>query len=164
MTQHAKNAIRIDCHRGEPVRGGELATKTTRQLRDADRLQQAFLACSLDSARAAKHTVPNIRICNMDRQTEPARYAAQTLQERTEFIQLLGSQPGSLQQIPLLRKHQVRINWCCTNDADELRKLFAAGAEFVLVDRLDPLLDVAAELGIERNRPRFRVKSTVDAE
>ena len=141
------------------LKGGSLlAEKTTRELRITGRLHQAFLACGQESAAAARKIVPDVRVCNMDRKTRPALYVETTLRQKAEFIQLLGRQPGSLEQVALLREHQVRVNWCCTNDPAQLRKLFTAGVEFVLVDEVESMLEVAEEVGIERNKPTFRIK------
>ena len=135
-----------------------LAEKTTRQLSDADRLHQSLLACGHEAAAAAQSITPNIQICNMDRQATPELYAETTLRRQAKFIQLLARRKDNLRQLPLLRKHHVRINWCCTNDSKQLCELFAAGVEFVLVDKVAQMLDAAGDLGIERHRPIYRVK------
>ena len=53
-------------------------------------------------------------------------------------------------------KYPARINFCCANEADFVQRLFEAGTEFPLVDRLEPMLKVANEMGIERLKPVYR--------
>ena len=49
-----------------------------------------------------------------------------------------------------------RFNYCCTNDAETVRKLFEAGVEFALVDNVRSMVEVAAEQGIAPLKPIFR--------
>ncbi|MGI9429943.1 MAG: hypothetical protein ACR2NM_14880, partial [Bythopirellula sp.] len=82
-------------------------------------------------------------------------YAEGTLQYGAEFIQLLSRRPGSLEQIPRLRQHRVKVNFCCTNQCEQLSKLFASGVDFVLVDAVQPMVAQAETLGIERLKPKY---------
>ena len=139
------------------LKGGvQLAEGAAQQLHDSERLHQAFLACDRASAHAAKRIAPEIQICNMERQESPAVYARMTVADRAQFIQLLGRRRGALDQITYLQQHSVRINYCCTNDPEELRLLFAAGVQFPLVDRVGEMLKVAEQLGIRPIRPVLR--------
>jgi len=134
----------------------ELATKAVRQLAVERRLRQSFLACDRASAAAAREVVPDIAICNMDRLQTSEQYVQATIESGARFIQFLGSRPTALDQIGLLNKHQIRVNFCCSNSPETLLKLFDAGVNFVLVDRLDELLRAAEQAGIERLKPVFR--------
>jgi glycerophosphoryl diester phosphodiesterase len=132
-----------------------LAEKTAGELRDSDRLHQSFLACDNQSAQAAKDIVPSIQICNMERQAESDLYAENTLQQGTEFIQLLSRRPKSLAHIPRLRQHRVKINFCCTNQREQLSELLARGVDFVLVEEVKPMVAQAETLGIQRLKPKY---------
>jgi glycerophosphoryl diester phosphodiesterase len=134
----------------------ELARKAARQLAVDRRLQQSFLACDQALAAAAREVVPDIAICNMDRQQTSEQYVKATIESGARFIQFLGSRPTAVDQIGLLHEHQIRVNFCCSNSPETLRKLFEAGVNFVLVDRLDEMLRAAEQAGVERLTPEFR--------
>lgn len=99
-----------------------------------------------------KHDV-NLIINNMNRRPTPAQYIAETIEAGHEFIQLIGDAEPVPQEIEKLKQAGVRINRCCTNDADQLRSWFAAGIDFPLVDDVALGVRVARELGIEGVEP-----------
>lgn len=131
----------------------ELAEKTARRIVAHERLHQAFLACGAKAARAAKQIDPRIKICNMERQANTAAYVDQTIAMKADFIQLLGGKVVDPALTKRLRQRGVRINYCCANEAERVRKLFDAGVEFPLVDKVGGMLKVADQLGIERLQP-----------
>lgn len=134
----------------------DLAERVTKQIVAARRLHQSFLACGVKAARAAKRIDARIKICNMERQGNSLTYVQETIALKSDFIQLYTGKSVDPAHTKLLRKHGIRINFCCANDAAFVRRLFAAGAEFPLVDRLEPMLKVADEFGIERLKPVYR--------
>lgn len=131
----------------------ELAEKVTRRIVAHERLHQAFLACGSEAARAAKQVDPHIKICNMERQGNSLAYVHETIDMNADFIQLWGGKSVDPALTGRLRERGVRINYCCANEAEKVRKLFEAGVEFPLVDRVGEMLKVADQLGIERLRP-----------
>lgn len=133
-----------------------LAEETTRAIVANKRLNQAFLACGTQAADAARAIEPQILICNMDRQGNSREYAERTIELDAEFIQLAGGKGVEPALAALLAEQGVRINYFGTNDADELRSLFAAGVEFPLVDDVAAMMPVAEELGIKRLSPITR--------
>ena len=136
--------------------GADLAERVTRSLVAHDRLHQAFLACGAKATRAAKRVDSRIKICNMERQANSLQYVNETIEMNADFIQLLGGKSVAPAHTKRLRDHGVHINYCCANEADKVRGLFAAGVEFPLVDRVGALLKVADENGIERLKPVYR--------
>ena len=134
----------------------ELAEKVTRRIVAHQRSRQAFLACGSKAARAAKQVDPRIKICNMERQANTPAYVNETIDMNADFIQLLGGKSVDPALTRRLRERGIRINYCCANEAERVRKLFDAGVEFPLVDRVCEMLKVADRLGIERLRPVYR--------
>lgn len=137
----------------------ELAEEVTRRIVAHRRLHQAFLACGADAARAAQQVDPRIKICNMERQANTLAYVNETINMDADFIQLLGGKSVDPAHTKRLREQGVRINYCCANEAEKVRKLFDAGVEFPLVDRVGAMLNVADQIDIERLRPVHRPPS-----
>lgn len=94
-----------------------------------------------------KHEV-RLVVNNMNRRPTPAQYIEETIAEKHDFIQLIGGAEPTPAEIRKLKQAGVRINRCCTGDADQLRSWFAAGIEFPLVDDVALGVRVAEELGI----------------
>ena len=141
-----------------------LAEKAARRIVAHNRLHQAFLACGTAAAGAAKQVDPGIKICNMERQPSSRQYARETIDQQADIIQFLAGQSFDHDVIQVLQKHRVRINYCCANDVRSLQTLFAAGVEFVLVDKVAEMLNAADELGVRRVRPEYRASITVKTE
>ncbi len=136
-----------------------LAAKVAEHLVSQDRLHQAFIACEPNAARAARNVDSRIQVCNMLRREDAHQYARETIDMRSEFIQLLVGHSLNPDVVRPLQQHNVRINFCCAHDAHMLRGLFQSGIQFVLVDRVAEMLEQACQLGIRRQRPVYR-KST----
>jgi len=134
----------------------ELAEKVTKRIVAHSRLHQSFLACGVNAAEAAKRVDGRIKICNMERQGNSLPYVKETIAMKVDFIQLYKGKSVDPAHTKLLKQHGIRINFCCANEADVVRRLFAAGTEFPLVDRLEPMLKVADAMGIERLKPIYR--------
>lgn len=94
-----------------------------------------------------KHEV-RLVVNNMNRRPTPAQYIAETIAQGHDFIQLIGGAEPTAAELAKLKEAGIRINRCCTNDADQLRSWFAAGIEFPLVDDVALGVRVAQELGI----------------
>ena len=130
----------------------QLATKVAQKVVEANRQHQSILACGEAAAESARRVNQQILICNMDRQMTSEQYVNATIDSGADFIQLLGRRPTALNYIARLKEGGIRVNYCCTNDAATLQKLFAAGVEFPLVDRVDDMLRAAEQIGIDRVR------------
>jgi len=133
-----------------------LAEKVARTIVEHDRLHQAFLACGANAANAARQIDPRIQICNMDRQDNSLQYVNETIQNGDDFIQLLGGESVDPDHTKRLGDQGVYINYCCTNEAVQVRGLFESGVEFPLVDRAGAMLRAADAEGIDRLRPIYR--------
>ncbi len=134
----------------------ELATKVTRRIVAHGRLHQSFLACGSAAATAARRIEPGIKICNMERQANSRKYVNETIKAGADFIQLLGGESVDPADTKLLQQRRIRINYCCANAAEKVRKLFEAGVEFPLVDRCRAMLKVADGQRIPRLQPVYR--------
>lgn len=135
--------------------GAELAERVARTIVAGQRLHQAFLACDAAGAAAAKRVAPGIQVCNMERQANSLAYVKATIAMKADFIQLLGGNANPA-HTKLLRERGIRVNYCCTDEAEKVRQLFAGGVEFPLVDRLGDMLRIADEAGVERLQPVYR--------
>ncbi len=136
--------------------GAHLAEQATERIVASERLHQAFLACRGEAARAAKRFDSRVMICNMERQSSLMRYVHETILMKAEFIQLLGSGSIDPDHTKRLRERGIRINYCCANEVDKVRRLLDAGVEFPLVDRVDSMLKIAEQSGIKRLQPVYR--------
>lgn len=136
--------------------GAELAEKVTRELVQQERLHQAFLACGAAAARAAKRVNPAVLICNMQDQGNSRKYVDETIAMQADFIQLFGGDSVDPAHTRLLRAQRIAINFCCSNQAEQVAALFESGVEFPLVDRVSAMLKVSDQVGIARLRPVYR--------
>lgn len=130
--------------KGEP----DLARAAAKEIQRLGRLDQCFLACTVEQIEAARSVVPQIRTCNMSRQTgNRAAYIAKTIELKCEFIQL-HQRDGheNLQgEVEKLHAAGVTVNWFGANDADLMRVLIDAKVDYILTDKLSLCLkEVAA--------------------
>ncbi len=136
----------LNCH----LKGGAaLGAATAKVVVAAGRKHQAFLAATADAAKAAREVVPDILICNMERQGNSADYVENTIASKAQFIQLVGKGEVAAEQIRRLKESHVHINYFQVNTPDGVRQLFEKGVDFPLVNDLPAFLPMARELGIE---------------
>jgi len=134
----------------------ELSGKVARLVAEKGRLHQAFLACNAAVAVKAREAVPEILICNMERQGSASEYVSQTILAKTAFIQLKKSDyPGFAADVQLLKKNGIRVNYFGTDSPEKIKLLFEAGVDFPLVNDIVHTIDVARELNIEPVKPIF---------
>ena len=120
-------------------------TEIAKILIEKKREQQAFVACGRNTALAIKKNHPQILICNMERRgSDVSRYIRETVDWKCEFIQLL--QLGSPEEMEVLKKAGVRINYFSARDAKHFRTLVENGVDFPLVDKTGDFLEIAKEL------------------
>ena len=137
--------------------GEELGRKTAEVIAKQNRFHQAFLACGRSAAKGAKAALPNILICNMDRQSSSGSYVNATLKMKANFIQLCGAvSPEYREYTKNLKKNGVGINYFGTDSPEKLRTLFELGVEFPLVNKIAASMKVATALGIKPAQPVFR--------
>ena len=134
----------------------ELGQRAAEVIAQQGRIHQAFLACGQAASEAAREAIPEILICNMERQDASWEYLRETITMKADFIQLAGPIDPEFQEFAEeLKKHRIRINYFGTDSPDELRTLFKLGIEFPLVNAVGPLMKAAEELGIEALQPTY---------
>jgi glycerophosphoryl diester phosphodiesterase len=125
-------------------------------LKEENRLHQAFLACGAEAAKQAHGVVPEIMICNMDRQEASFDYVNGTIEMDADFIQLRGAiTPEFAEYAKILKENGVRINYYGTDSPDEIKMLFDYGIDFPLANDIITNISVAKEAGIEPVKPVF---------
>ncbi len=136
----------LNCH----LKGGaELGAATAKVIEKTGRKHQAFLAAMGPSSKAARAAVPDILICNMERQGGSMEYAKETILMKAQFIQLLGKGDVPVEAVKLLKDAGVQVNYYHDETAEGLRRQWQAGVDFPLVNDLAPAIPVAREFGIE---------------
>ena len=136
----------LNCHlKGNAALGAATATV----IAQAGRQHQAFLAANAEAAKAARAVVPDILICNMERQDDSMTYAQETIAMKAQFIQLLGKGVVPVEAVKLLNAAGVRVNYYHDETPEGLRRQWQAGVNFPLVNDLAKALPVAHELGID---------------
>lgn len=136
-------SILCNCH----LKGGpEVGAAAARILVEMDRLDHCFLAATVEQAAEARKVAPEIRICNMTRQTAPhTTYVEETIRLGCEFIQLLGSKENLKETVSRLHDHGVTVNFFHGNTESDIRILRDAGVDYILTDELDLCLRILGE-------------------
>lgn len=135
----------LNCH----LKGGaELGEATARAIREKGRLHQAFLAAKTGAATAARAAVPDVLICNMERQSAAADYVRTTIAMKADFIQLAGKGEIDPALVSELDAAGVRVNYFEAKTPEIAKKLFEAGVDFPLVNDLAAFVALARELGV----------------
>ena len=130
----------------------ELGEATARVLISEGRIHQGVIACGNEAASGVKSVSESILICNMERQSDRNEYVQKTIQKNDPFIQLLKKRNDDRLQddIAILRKNKVKINYYFGDTESEVKELFILGADFVLTNKLGQMLTVAEQMGINR--------------
>lgn len=136
----------LNCH----LKGGaELGAATARVIEKTGRKHQAFLAATGPAAKAARAEVPDILICNMERQGDSLEYAKETIAMNAQFIQLLGKGQIPLEAVKMLNNAGVLVNYYHDETPEGLRRQWQSGVNFPLVNDFAAAVPVAREFGIE---------------
>lgn len=118
----------------------EVAVKSAQLIAEMGRLEQCFLATTLENVAAARKVVPEIKTCNMTRQAgNRAAYIDDTIKHGCEFIQLhqRDGHENLTAEVKKLKANGVTVNWFGANDAPLIQLLHEAGVEYILTDKLD---------------------------
>ena len=135
----------LNCH----LKGGAaLGAATAKVIASAARKHQAFLAATADAAQGAREVVPDILVCNMERQGNSWDYVTGTIAMKAQFIQLRGKGEVDAEQIRALKANGVRVSYFQVNTPEGVRQLFEKGVDFPLVNDLAMALPIAREIGI----------------
>lgn len=136
--------------------GAEIGREVAKLILSKNRRHQAIVACKKDAARAVKNFDSEIKICNMDRQNNSEQYVQETIDMKSDFIQLKDRADENLaDHVNRLKEHHIKINYYGTNSPEKLEMLFSTGVEFPLVDKLAEMMEVAKELGIHPVKPEY---------
>jgi glycerophosphoryl diester phosphodiesterase len=122
----------------------EVAVKSAQLIQEMGRLEQCFLATSLENIAAARAVVPEIKVCNMTRQAgDRPRYIRETIENKCDFIQLhqRDGHENLAAEVQQLKSNGVTVNWFGANDAPLIQLLHDAGVDYILTDRLDLALE-----------------------
>ena len=132
----------------------ELGKRVAEVIMKENMQHQAFLACGEKAANAAVKISDEIMICNMERQTKTEDYVKQTIESGSEFIQLykVPVNPEIINYTKSLKANNVKINYCCTDNPEEIKSLFEYGVDFVLVNQPGNALKAVDGSGM-RKRP-----------
>lgn len=131
--------------------GNKMGKKVARVLEEEKKTDQAFLACGRDAAEGARKVYPDIMICNMDRQDSIEEYVNLTMELESEFIQLYKVEVDlKIKALTTkLKRKEIRVNYCCTDTPEDLKRLFDYGVDFVLVNHVARMVKIADSLGIK---------------
>lgn len=136
----------LNCH----LKGGaDVGAATAKVIEKTGRKHQAFLAAMADAAKAARAVVPDILICNMERQGDSLEYAKETIAMNAQFIQLLGKGAVPVEAVKLLNAAGVRVNYYHDESAEGLRRQWNTGVNFPLVNDFAKAIPMALEFGIQ---------------
>ena len=118
----------------------EVAVKSAKLIQEMGRLEQCFLATTLENIAAARAVVPEIQVCNMTRQAgNRSLYIQETIDNGCNFIQLhqRDGHENLAAEVKKLKANGVTVNWYGANDAPLIQLLHDAGVDYILTDRLE---------------------------
>ena len=128
-----------------------VAEATAKVVANMERLEQCFLACSVEQIAEARAVVPAIRVCNMSRQNNDRdAYITLTIDKKAEYIQLHKNQGIKHldKDVEKLHAHHVTANFFGAQNKRLIRKLADAKIDYILTDDLDLCLRVLADYGV----------------
>ena len=128
----------------------EVAKQSALLIKEMGRLDQCFLACTLENVAAARAAVPEIKTCNMTRQAgNRAAYIDDTIENGCKFIQLhqRDGHENLAAEVKKLHEHGVTVNWFGANDAPLISLLHGAGVDYILTDKLDLAVETIGKKG-----------------
>ena len=132
----------------------ELGEATTKVLIEKNCIKQAVIACNNEVLEGVRKISPDILICNMERQSNRAKYVEETISGKFAFIQLLQKRKDETlaDDLKKLNKSKVLVNYFHAETPQETADLFNIGVNFILTNHLEQMLNVADSLGIEPTR------------
>ena len=139
--------INLQIQAGEPI-----AAEVGEAVARADRSHQVVVAGGNRACRDARAANPQLVVCTLARQASRAAYVEHAARERAGFVQFHYLR-GQLEPVHAERARALgmRVNYCCAPEVsrDELRALFEAGVDFVMVDDPDAGLEAARAVGLD---------------
>ena len=132
-----------------------VAAKAAKVIKEMGRLDQCFLACTLEQAEEARSVVPEIMICNMSvRRSGLAKYVDATYEAGAEFLQVHHRADDNLaEEVRRAQELGITVNYFHATEASEVRRVADAGVNYILTDDLDTCLAILeSEYGVPRAR------------
>lgn len=126
-----------------------VAAASARLIQEMGRLEQCFLACTVEQAEEARAVVPEIQICNMSRQGgDRQAYVEITLERNCDYIQLHQNNGtvGLREAVEQLHAGGVKVNYFGAQDEPTIRALAEGGVDYILTDDLPLCLQVLDEV------------------
>lgn len=112
-----------------------------------NKVNNAVLAVDNKSALAVRKYNGSIKICCMERGNSTGEYFRNSIMIKADFIQLTEREfPIIEQAVEYLKKYNLTINYYYADTPDKMKKLFEAGVDFVLVNKLPDLKKHLKEL------------------
>lgn len=132
----------------------ETGKRVAEVIHKTGRWHQAVLAVEEEAREGARSAFPEIKICNMERQSGSWDYARGTVDMKAGFLQLRGGIDPVFSEIAdYLHGQGVKVNYFGTDDPDEIRQLWEMGVDFPLVNDIVSAMEVGEAYGIQRVRP-----------
>ena len=123
-----------------------VAKAAARVIVEMNRLEQCFLACTLEQIEEARKVAPKIKFCNMSRQGgDRDAYVQSTIDAKGEFIQLLKELDGVKEAVDTCHNHGVTVNFFHGTEPETVRGLADAGVDYILTNDLDTCLTIIEE-------------------
>lgn len=121
----------------------ETAINTAKILKKRNQLSNAILAVEGEAVDEIRMIDNTIKICCMERKDSPKAYLEEAIRINADFIQLTEREFPFLDEIiPVLKSHNIKINFYFADDVDKAKHLFNLGVDFVLVNNVEKILPV----------------------
>ena len=121
----------------------ETAINTAKVLKKRDQLSNAVLAVDGEAVDEIRRIDSKFKICCMDRNDSPKAYIEETIRINADFIQLTEREFPLLGEIiPLLKSHNIKINFYFADEVEKAKHLFNSGVDFVLVNNVEKILPI----------------------
>ena len=144
--------INVHCYAGRDAIGD-----IARHLKARGRLHQAFVCSGLKDIAEARKAVPEIVANNIERPgprnrdwtpDECAKFVDDARANKCQYLQLC--RPWGRKYSDDAHAAGVKVIHFFSNDPDQLKDLLARGIDFVMTNRLDPMLAAFAKLGLDK--------------
>jgi len=120
----------------------KLGIETAKLVVSENRIHQAIIACKRRAAKGVQKVNSEIKICNMEHLSSRERYVDKTIAKKDPFIQLKKSRNNGFlkNDIELLKKNKIVINYVQANEAQEISELLNLGVDFIFTDDLGTMV------------------------
>ncbi len=137
-----------------------LAAPVTREILRHEREHQAvLLVMSSDAVKAARQVDPKLLVCNTKLPVSDSWNTRKTIVHGYHSLRFCICRGTALpEDMPRLKKADMRVIYCCTNDPGSLKRLLDAGIDFPVVDDVAKMMTAARKLGIEPVKPVFELR------